>query len=170
MSYGAVSFSGNTKAGPFYDQIWTGRKRQTMRKPRGDGRVHVKPGFTFRMYWRVRTPRSKKPVHYIGTAMCTGYRLVKLVDVWNDEENAIRDGFISLEEFRDWFLPDWQKIPYLDEVLKTIHEFRRSSRGHEVLVRWAQRMGRSTIVRFLGREYYVIEWDYPLVEKGKFIL
>lgn len=136
--YGAVSFSATTKMGPFYEQIWSGNKTQTMREPRSDKRPHVKPGHAFKMYWKTRLPRSQKPVHYIGLALCSDYRPVSLADVWWDRENAFRDGFISLEEFRNWFVPDWTgwNLGELNLMLR-------------------------------DRRYRIISWEYPLLDWGE---
>lgn len=162
-SYGAVSFSGITEAGPFYEQIWSNRKRQTLRKARRDGRPHVKPGYAFTMYWRVRTPIKKKPVHYIGTAMCTGYRSIKIVDYWNDEAFAKRDGFLTLEEFRDWFYPKWREAPWLDDVLEAYHGLQKYDLSTGIISNWSRRIGKSVIAEFLQLEYMLIEWAWPLL-------
>ena len=133
--YGALSFSGVTKAGSFYSQIWSGRKIQTMRFPRADGNPHVKVGVPFKLYWLMRTPIDKKPVHLIGIAKATRYDLISLSQVWNDEENAKRDGFLDLDEFRHWFLRGCEPQSYLDSNSDWI----------------------------LREKYYVIGWEYPLL-------
>ena len=106
-TYGAISFSGETKAGPFWRQILEGRKTQTIREARADGRPHVKVGRPVKLYWRVRMPKAKKIElglpHLIGVAEVTRYEPIILEEVWDDEQNAVRDGFADLAEFREWF-------------------------------------------------------------------
>lgn len=166
-TYGAISFSGETKAGPFYDQIWSGRKRQTMRKPRKDERPHVKPGYAFKMYWKVRQPKQSKPVHYIGMAMCTKYRLIKIIDVWNLLGEALSDGFLDLEEFRDWFFPEWRNLSWLDRVIEAYWNLRAREMSTKFLLPWAYKTGKFKIAKFLELEYMVIKWSWPLLQRGK---
>ncbi|MHA1262896.1 MAG: DNA methyltransferase [Candidatus Freyarchaeota archaeon] len=64
-----ISFSGETSQGPFWKQILLGRKTQTCRKPR---KRPVKKGDALYLYWKCRQPKDKKPVHFIGKAVCTG--------------------------------------------------------------------------------------------------
>ena len=163
--YGVVSFSGNTKAGPFYEQIHSGRKTLTLRKRRKDGRPHVKPGHLFTMYWEVRKKRDEKPIHYIGMAECIAYEAIKIVDHWNDEEFAKSDGFQDLDEFRDNWFPEWRQMPWLDEMIKA---YRSPATFVDSLFReWGSRRSvRSTVAKFLQLEYMMIQWKYPLVEKG----
>jgi hypothetical protein len=105
--YGAISFSGITRAGPFWRQILDGRKTQTIRPARLDGRPHVKVGHPVKLYWMVRTSKKVKLElgwpHLIGVANVTRYEPIIIKEVWGDEQNAIRDGFADLGEFRDWF-------------------------------------------------------------------
>lgn len=165
LTYGAVSFSGITEAGPFYEQIWAGRKRQTMREPRKDGRPHVKIGHTFKMFWKTRISKEKKPVHFIGSAECTRYELVNLVDVWDDKENAIRDGFIDLDEFRGWFFPRWKENPELvEQVVKAARDFKA---GHEIISMLGRSFGQSVMRDFIEARYFIISWSYPLLDFGE---
>ncbi len=164
--YGAVSFSGITKAGPFYEQIHSGRKTRTLRKRRKDNRPHVKPGYAFTMYWEVRKKKDEKPIHYIGMAECVAYEAVKIVDRWNDEEFARSDGFADLEEFRDNWFEEWREMPWLDEVVKAYHSLRKEATTREIVFRWGRLAGKGTIVKFLELEYMMIQWKYPLIEEG----
>ncbi len=166
-SYGAVSFSGDTRAGPFYEQIHSGRKTLTLRKRRKDERPHVKPGYSFAMYWEVRKKKETKPIHYIGRAECVAYEAVRIVDRWNDEEFAKSDGFQDLEEFRDNWFPAWRNMPGLDEMIKA---YRRPVNLVDSRFRdWgSRRQGKSTLAKFLRLEYMMIQWKYPLIEVGKY--
>ena len=106
QNYGAVSFTGKTLEGPFDEQILAGRKTQTIRVPRIDGRPHVKVGYTTKLYWKMRTKLSR----IIGYGEITAYEKLTLLDMWFDEENAKADGFKDLEEFRDWFIKLLDKL------------------------------------------------------------
>jgi len=169
--YGAVSFSGSTKAGPFYDQIHSGRKTLTLRERRKDGRPHVKPGHLFTMYWKMRTATEFKedlPIYYIGLAECVAYEAVKIVDHWNDEEFAKSDGFQDLEEFRDnWFPEWWREMPWLDDVIEAYEILKKEEYTvDEIIMHSGRALGKSTIMEFLQLEYMMIQWKRPLVEKG----
>ena len=162
-----VSFSGDTKAGPFYEQILSGRKTLTLRKRRKDDRPHVKPGYSFPMYWRVRY-NYEKPIHYIGRAECVAYEPVKIVDRWHDTEFAKSDGFEDLEEIRDNWFPGWRDIPWLDDVLKAHYSLKEQNVDTATIFNWGRRHGKNTIVEFLELEYMMIQWKYPLVEVGEY--
>lgn len=95
-----ISFSGETQRGPFWKLIQSGEKKQTIRLPRVRP---IKPGDKLTLYWKVRVPREKKPIHYIGAYTCIEVVRTTLFQMWDDEENAIADGFKDLEEFREWF-------------------------------------------------------------------
>ena len=163
-SYGMVSFSGETKAGPFYEQIHSGRKTLTLRKRRQDGRPHVKPGYSFPMYWRVRY-NYEKPIHYIGMAECIAYEAIKIADHWNDEEFAKSDGFQDLDEFRDNWFPGWRD-PLFKQVLEAYHSLKEQDVDMEGIFAWSLGQGKSTIRAFLELEYMMIQWKYPLIEEG----
>jgi len=107
-SYGAINFTGTTKAGPFHEQIRNGRKIQTIREPRKDGRPHVIVGRTTKLYWKMRV---KGKCFLIAVVEIIAYEEITLLDVWWDEENAVADGFQDLEEFRKWFFPEWYMMP-----------------------------------------------------------
>lgn len=165
-SYGTVSFSGDTRAGPFYEQIHSGRKTLTLRKRREDGRPHVKPGYSFSMYWRVRYT-YEKPIHYIGRAECLAYEPIRIVDHWYDEEFAKSDGFENLDEFRDNWFEEWREAKWLDDILESYHSLKEAKLATEVIMSWGRRHGKTTIVEFLELEYMMIKWKYPLIEVGR---
>ncbi len=167
--YGAVSFSGDTKAGPFHEQILSGRKTLTLRRQRKDGRPHVKPGYAFTMYWEVRKRKEDKPIHYIGMAECFAYESVRIVDCWNDEEFAKSDGFQDLDEFRDNWFPGWREMPWLNDVLKAYHNLKEEKQlVEDLMASWDLHMGKSTIMEFLQLKYMMIRWKYPLVDRGTY--
>ncbi|KKN39380.1 hypothetical protein LCGC14_0744140 [marine sediment metagenome] len=165
-SYGIVSFSGDTKAGPFYEQIHSGRKTLTLRKRRKDGRAHVKPGYSFPMYWMVRKKKEEKPIHYIGRAECVAYESVKIVDRWHDTEFAKSDGFEDLDEFRDNWFPGWREFRWLDEILEAYYSLKEQKVATLTIVNWGRRYGKNTIVAFLELEYMKIGWKHPLIDVG----
>ena len=167
-SFGVVSFSGETKAGPFYEQIHSGRKTLTLRERRKDGKPHVKPGHSFSMYWKVRDNREK-PIHYIGRAECIAYEPIKIVDHWNDEEFAKSDGFQDLDEFRDNWFPEWRDIRWLNEILEAYYGLKEYDADPawqplEGICIWGRQQGKATLVKFLQLELMKIEWKYPLIE------
>ena len=117
-----ISFSGITSAGPFWKQILEGRKTQTCRKPR---KRRIRVGDTLHLYWKLRKRKDKKPIHYIGEAVCTKIERKKYSEFAFDDEFAKRDGFSNSAELREWFGdPDI----YGDEVYDVIH-FRLLRRG-----------------------------------------
>jgi len=157
-----ISFRGTTKAGPFYDQILDGRKTQTIREPRQDGRAHVKVGDICNLYWKVRAKKSSKPVHLITSVEITAYEEVTLLDMWDDEENAKADGFKYLEEFRDWFLPDW-RWGEIAKMIEAIQKMQENIGKEETLtiVATARRAGKSTAFKAfkeLTAPLYRIKW------------
>jgi len=169
-SYGAVSFSGDTKAGPFYEQIHSGRKTLTLRERRKDGRPHVKPGCSFSMYWKMRTKKEDQkdlPIYYIGRAECVAYEPIRIVDHWYDEEFAKSDGFQDLDEFRDNWFEGWREAKWLDDILESYHSLKKAKLATEVIMSWGRRHGKATIVEFLELEYMMIKWKYPLIEVGR---
>lgn len=161
---GWFRFSGDTRAGPFYEQIHSGRKTLTLRERREDGRPHVKPGHLFTMYWEVRKKKETKPIHYIGMAECVAYEPVKIVDRWNDGEFAKSDGFQDLDEFRDNWFPEWRETPWLDDVLKAYYSLREKKQLIKDLM--AVNVEKSATMEFLQLEYMMIQWKYPLVDQG----
>jgi len=157
-----LSFSGETKAGAFYDQILDGRKTQTLREPRQDGRAHVKVGDICNLYWKVRTKKAQKPIHLITSVEITAYEPVTLLEMWEDEENAKADGFIDLDEFRDWFLPEWKWIE-IRKMIESILSMQAQIGKEETLtiVATARRAGKSTALKAfkeLTAPMYRIKW------------
>ncbi|MBU0847462.1 hypothetical protein KKH23_09790 [Patescibacteria group bacterium] len=151
--YGAISFKEGTRAGPFWWQIIQGRKIQTIREPRRDGRPHVIVGTTTKLYYKVRAKRVEVPLsgsekamnlpHLIAYAEVTGYEEISLLDVWFDEENAIADGFEDLDEFRLWFYPDWFDFP---EIFKdAIKRAAEAKLDKEVILHLGRAAGKSTL-------------------------
>lgn len=95
-----ISFSGETSQGPFWLQILEGRKIQTCRKPR---KRPIKEGDTLYLYWKMRMPENKKPIHKIGEAVCLKVSRMKYGDFAFDDGFARRDGFKDAVELREWF-------------------------------------------------------------------
>ena len=168
-NYGFIGFTGVTEVDPFYTSILNGTKTSTIRKIRKDGRAHVKVGHTTKFYWKVRTPKKEKPIHYIGKAEILSYEKVHLIDIWDDEELAKMEGFASIYELRDWFLEGWWGMRLALDILtethkKVVKEFGEDEATREVLRRVGEH---SPIVqKFQVDEYYLIKWKYPLVEAG----
>ena len=157
--FGMVSFTGRTRVGPFYMLIWEGVKRQTIREPRKDGQDHVKIGRPFSLYWKVRRTEKEGEPHRLGLAMCTAYEAVKLIDMWDDEANALADGFIDLNEFRDWFFGGWREAHWLDDLIEAYRSIDRS-----VYESVAKAFPGAALSEFLTSEYRRIKWKYPLIE------
>lgn len=99
----------------------------------------MKLDHTFRLYWKMRTPIDRKPIHLIGVAICVEYETVYLHEMWEDESNALLDGFSDLNEFRDWFYPGWRLWDH-ERLLKLLTDNQHLY------------------------EYRRIKWAWPLVE------
>jgi len=95
-----ISFSGETSQGPFWKQIQEGKKTQTVRRPR---KRPIHKGDTLYLYWKVRVPRDKKPIHLIHTAVCTRVRRLIYFRFAFDDAFARRDGFRDHHELHEWF-------------------------------------------------------------------
>jgi hypothetical protein len=95
-----ISFSGETSQGPFWKQIQEGMKTQTVRRPR---KRPICEGDTLQLYWKVRVPKDKKPIHLIHTAVCTQVRRLTYIDFAFDDTFATRDGFRDHRELQEWF-------------------------------------------------------------------
>ena len=95
-----ISFSGETSQGPFWKQIQEGKKTQTVRRPR---KKPICEGDTLYLYWKVRVPRDKKPIHLIHTAVCTRVRRLTYIEFAFDDAFARRDGFRDIHELHEWF-------------------------------------------------------------------
>jgi len=154
-SYGAIGFTGTTKAGRFDGQIREGRKTQTIREPRKDGRPHVKVGHLTKLYWKMRA----KECFLIATVEVTAYEKLDLLDVWWDEENAKADGFKDLEEFRDWFCPNWFKLQSVSkEAIEIAATLDRDITSGIIEL---GKLGKSTTAQVfekLIQPYYRIKW------------
>jgi len=111
----ALSFSGETSRGPFYQLILDGEKKQTVRLPR---KRPIKQGDFLRLYWKQRTPKDKKPIHFIGPAKCTHVETVRKYNFLFNREFARRDGFSDELELQEWFGLD------NDDALYTVIHFK----------------------------------------------
>ena len=95
-----ISFSGTTSQGSFWKQILEGNKTQTCRKPR---KRPIKQGDTLYLYWKCRVPKNKKPIHFIGEAICIKVERKQYGDFSHDDEFARKDGFKDHIELQEWF-------------------------------------------------------------------
>lgn len=95
-----ISFSGETSQGPFWEQIRAEKKTQTVRRPR---KRPICEGDTLHLYWKVRVPKDKKPIHLIHTAVCTRVRRLIYIEFAFDDAFAKRDGFRDHHELQEWF-------------------------------------------------------------------
>ncbi len=95
------------------DSVRTGRKRQTIRAPRKDGR-DPKPGDTLYLYTGMRT----KACRLLAVRRCRSARRVKITKhgvmfpfdgdqfragTWRADEFARADGFADFDEMLGWF-------------------------------------------------------------------
>lgn len=166
-SYGFIDFTGETRAGAFWIQILANRKTQTIREPRADGRPHVIIGAETGLYWKVRSGKAK-PIHKIARAKITGYECISLLDVWFDEENAVRDGFVDLDEFRLWFNPEWFELH--PEIQKAAEIISLKSTGHfqTIIAGLSRRFVKNNLKEFfenIMEPVYRISWE--ITEKAK---
>ena len=166
-SYGYISFTGVTRAGPFWLQILAGQKTQTIRMPRADGRPHAIVGAETTLYWRVRYNKPK-PIHKIARVKVTNYECLPLLDMMFDEENALRDGFVSLGEFRLWFAPEFIDLaPNHKEALRAIAN---EKQARTVISNFPVAYGKThlhELAEKLMEPVYRISWE--MVEKAKAI-
>jgi len=95
-----ISFSGETSMGPFWKQILERRKTQTCRKPR---KRPIREGDRLFLYWKSRVPKDKKPIHFIGKAVCVMAERKEYGEFAFDDEFARRDGFRDAPEMQEWF-------------------------------------------------------------------
>ena len=86
----ALSFSGEPERGPFWKLIISGEKEQTVRKPR---KRPIKEGDLLKLYWKQRVPQDQKPIHYIGSAICTQIETLPKYAFMHSEAFARKDGF-----------------------------------------------------------------------------
>lgn len=96
----ALSFSGSTKLGPFWRLIRQGIKYTTMRRPRARP---IQPGDRLYLYWKQRTPRDKKEVHYIADALCEGVLNTRYGEFAMSDDIVRSEGFSSRGEMWEWF-------------------------------------------------------------------
>ena len=96
----AISFSGETSRGPFWQQILDRAKTQTCRTPR---KHVIKQGDKLILYWKQRVPTNCKPIHRIGIATCVNIERRKYKEFAYDDAFAWRDGFENSVELREWF-------------------------------------------------------------------
>lgn len=166
--YGFINFTGETRIGSFWTQILAELKTQTIREPRADGRPHVIVGAETPLYWKVRSDKPK-PIHKIARVKITGYECISLLDVWFDEENAAKDGFVDLGEFRLWFGPDWFDLPLeYQNAIKTFSEMKNAIGSFEIITNLPRKYGKSILMELveeLMKPKYRISWE--MVEKAK---
>ena len=96
----AISFSGETSRGSFWQQILDRAKTQTCRTPR---KRAIKQGDKLILYWKQRVPATFKPIHRIGIATCVKVERKKYKEFAYDNVFARRDGFEDSNELREWF-------------------------------------------------------------------
>ena len=77
----SISFSGTPMRGAFWDLIIKGEKTQTIRKPR---KRPFKVGDTLYLYWKMRQPKDKKPVHLIALS-----KIKRTVVGWGELSNIL---------------------------------------------------------------------------------
>ena len=95
-----ISFSGKSSQGSFYQQILDGKKTQTCRKPR---KHPIKKGDILYLYWKCRVPKNKKPIHFIGEAVCIEVERQHYKDFAYLNYFAKCDGFRDHLELQEWF-------------------------------------------------------------------
>jgi len=96
----ALSFSGVTSQGAFWELILLRRKTKTCRLRRKNP---IKKGDHLRLYWKQRVPKSKKVIHLIGDATCVRVSRRLYMDFCQDNDFARSDGFKDYEEMQSWF-------------------------------------------------------------------
>jgi len=109
----ALSFSGITSKGAFWEQILRGEKNQTIRFPRS---YPIVIGFPLSLYWKQRVPIKNKVIHLIGKPICVEAKTILFGDVAFNEQNAIDDGFGDLNEFKAWFKSKYPDMPLNQEL------------------------------------------------------
>lgn len=129
-----LSFSGEPERGPFWVQILEREKNQTVRPPR---KRPIKPGEILHIYWKVRVPKDKKPVHKLGTANCLYVQRLTYADFYWDDAFAEADGFVDRKELQEWFGPPlsnfWKQYDLImfgglmptEEAKKALTKYRR---------------------------------------------
>jgi len=104
----AFSFSGEPKRGPFWKLIQSGEKTMTTRGVRKAGGPKV--GDAAHLYWKMRVPADKKPIHLIGRSRIIKvrrYSNMKALLLGLGVRGAIAyikgEGFDGLRELVEWW-------------------------------------------------------------------
>ena len=115
----------------FADDVEAGRKNQTVRAPRKDGRAHCKTGDTIKLYTGMRTKQCRllreATVTHIDTVKIeptcmslNGRHVFSCLngrdDPQTDNEFAQADGFDSFMEMANWF-DDVHGLPFEGVVI-----------------------------------------------------
>ena len=78
----------------------------------------IKEGDRLYLYWKMRVPKDKKPVHLIGEALCVKIERMRYGGFAFDDGFARRDGFRDHMELQEWF---GDPREYGDEEYDVIH-------------------------------------------------
>ncbi len=107
----------------FAADVESGRKCQTIRAPRKDGRPTARPGDTLYLYTGMRTKGCRK----LGEAVCTKTSQVVITDDWrilvngsrveDDDAFARADGFDDAANLYDWFR-DTHSLPFEGSLIE----------------------------------------------------
>ncbi len=107
----------------FAPLVESGRKRQTIRAPRRDGRPNACVGDTLYLYMGMRTKGCRK----LGEAVCTKTSQIVITDDWrilvngsrvkNDDAFARADGFNHVGDLLDWFA-DNHELPFEGSLIE----------------------------------------------------
>ncbi|WP_425072561.1 hypothetical protein [Sagittula sp. S175] len=117
----------------FAPDVESGIKRQSMRKPRADGKPHCKVGDTLKLYTGMRTQQCR----LLGEARVTRIATVKIDQTGmkldgerlfaclhsrdqldpTDNEFAEADGFESFADMRDWIEETHGPLPFEGVVI-----------------------------------------------------
>lgn len=111
----ALSFSGTSSLGQFWDLILRRIKTQTCRQPR---KRPIKEDDHLHLYWKQRVPKEKKVIHLICEATCIKTEQRKYSDFFDDDDFAKREGFRDAKELQEWF---GDVTLYGDETYDVIH-------------------------------------------------
>lgn len=90
----------------FHEAVTTGAKRQTIRPPR---KRPIRPGERLSLRAWTGTP-YRSPQRVLREARCQGVERVVIDFCFDDDAEALRDGFESAEDMRDWFI-DHHALP-----------------------------------------------------------
>jgi len=112
------------------DKLLDGSKTQTIRKPR---KIPLKVGDKIYIYWMLRTKNCEK----LGEAKITRIERKRFQDI--TEEDAVRDGFSTLKDFRLVFVKMHNDMLYID-AWSQIQE-RYPQDGFDVITfEWTERL------------------------------